>query len=127
MAGRPRLPQEVAQITGSAARSAGRFAGRSSPKVRSLGPAPKRFSPEQAEIWDEFNDDFPWLGRSDRNLVGLAVLLQMQINLAGTEATAAMFGQMRLMLSSMGGTPVDRSKVGKPDDEDEDPAAEFIQ
>lgn len=127
MAGRPRLPQEVAKITGAVAKNAGRFEGRSTPKIKSLGPAPKRFSPEQAEIWDEFNEDFPWLGRSDRNLVGLAVLLQDQINKAGSEATPPMFAQMRLLLSSMGGTPVDRTKVGKPDDEDEDPAAEFLQ
>jgi len=42
--------------------------------VKSLGQAPKRFTPAQVEIWDEFNEDFPWLGRSDRRVVGLAVI-----------------------------------------------------
>lgn len=124
MAGRPRLPQEVAKITGAIAKNAGRFADRAAPKVRSLGPAPKKFDEDQAAIWDEFNEDFPWLGRSDRRLVGLAVELQSTID-AG-EAPVAVYAQMRLLLSSMGGTPVDRSKVKAPDEEGADPADEFL-
>lgn len=125
MAGRPRLPQEVAKITGAVAKNAGRFTDRSAPKVKSLGPAPKRFTESQAEIWNDFNADFSWLGRSDRNLVGLACILQDEINKG--EAPIAAFAQLRLMLSSMGGTPVDRTKVGKEDDEEEDPTDEFLQ
>ena len=126
MAGRKRIPQEVAKITGAIAKNAGRFEGRSAPKVKSLGLPPKRFTPEQAEIWGEFNSDFPWLGRSDRRHVGLAVLLQSQIDAAGMEATPTMIAQMRLLLSGMGGSPVDRSKVGTTDDDETDPADEFI-
>ena len=126
MAGRPRLPEGVAKTTGADVRSPGRFKGRASPKVKSLGPAPKRFTPEQIEIWNEFNEDMPWLGRSDRRIVGLAVLLQADID--SGEAPLAAFAQMRLMLSSMGGTPVDRTKVSKSDDDEgADPAAEFLQ
>jgi len=124
MAGRPRLPNEVAKITGAEAKNAGRFKGRAAPKVKSLGPAPVRYCEARRAIWDEFNNDFPWLGRSDRRLVGLAVELQHQID---TEPQpVAVFAQMRLLLSSMGGTPVDRSKVGAPEEESEDPADEFL-
>ena len=126
MAGRPRLPQEVAKITGAVAKNAGRFAGRAAPQVKSLGPAPRSYSDDQREAWDEFNESFPWLGRSDRELVRLAVVLKSQIEANPAEATAAQIGQMRLLLSSMGGTPVDRTKVSGPDDEDEDPADEFL-
>ncbi|MBQ2263253.1 MAG: hypothetical protein II336_18065 [Loktanella sp.] len=126
MAGRPRLPIEVAKITGAVAKNAGRFKDRAAPQVKSLGLAPKRFSGAQREMWDEFNADFPWLGRSDRGIVSLAVLLQWQIEMAGEEATPPMIAQMRLLLSSMGGTPVDRSKVKAPDEEDEDPAEKFF-
>ena len=121
----PRLPQEVAKVTGAVVKNAGRFKGRSSPKVKSLGPAPKRFTPEQVAIWGEFNADFPWLGRSDRRLVGLAVLLQSQID-TNPDCPVAVFAQMRMLLSAMGGTPVDRSKVQTPDENDTDPADEFI-
>jgi hypothetical protein len=33
---------------------------------------------------------------------------------------------MRLCLSSMGGTPVDRTKISAPEEEPEDPADEFL-
>lgn len=126
MAGRPRLPQEVAKITGADAKNVGRFAGRGAPKVRSLGPAPRRFTAEQREIWDEFNADFPWLGRSDRGLVESAVHLLGLLRELGREAPINLHAQLRLALSSMGGTPVDRSKVMAPKDDDEDPADEFL-
>lgn len=126
MAGRKRLPQEVAKITGAVAKNAGRFEGRASPKVKSLGPAPKRFTKDQKELWQEFNDDFPWLGRSDRRHVGLAVVLQSQIDAAGMEATPPMFAQMRLLLSGMGGSPVDRSKVSAREEDEIDPSDEFL-
>jgi len=93
--------------------------------VRSLGPAPKRFTEEQREIWNEFNEDMPWLGRSDRRVVGLAVMLQNQID-TEKEVPVAVFAQMRMLLSSMGGTPVDRSKVSAPEEESADPADEFV-
>lgn len=125
MAGRPRLPQEVASITGAVAKNAGRFKDRANPKVRSLGPAPKKYCEARAEIWDEFNEDFPWLGRSDRRLVGLAVELQYQID-TEPEVPVAVYAQMRLLLSSMGGTPVDRSKISAPEEETKDPADEFL-
>jgi hypothetical protein len=125
MAGRPRLPEGVAKTTGADVRSPGRFKGRASPKVKSLGPAPKRFTLEQVEIWNEFNEDMPWLGRSDRRVVGLAVMLQSVID-KDPECPVAVFAQMRMLLSAMGGTPVDRSKVAVPDDESEDPADAFL-
>jgi hypothetical protein len=122
---RPRLPNTVARITGADKRSPGRFAGRSAPKVKSLGPAPTRFSPSQVAIWNEFNSDFPWLGRSDRRLVGLAVLLQNEID-TNPDCPVAVYAQMRLLLSSMGGSPVDRTKVASPDDQVTDPSDEFL-
>lgn len=123
---RPRLPEQVAIVTGADKRSPGRFKGRKTPVVRSLGPAPKRYTPEQVAIWNEFNEDFPWLGRSDRSYVGLAVVLQSQIDDAGMEVTPPMIAQMRLLLSGMGGSPVDRSKVSAPEEESADPADEFL-
>lgn len=127
MAGRPRLPNKVASVTGAVAKNAGRFRDRREPKVKSLGPAPKRFSEGQAAIWNDFNADFPWLGRSDRALVEVAVNLLDQMRTLGDETPIALYAQMRMILGQMGGTPVDRSKVGAPEDKDVDPADEFLQ
>lgn len=113
-------------MTGAVAKNAGRFKGRASPRVKSLGPAPKRFSEDQKKIWDDFNSDFPWLGRSDRALVEVATNLMDQMRHLGDETPIALYAQMRMVLSQMGGTPVDRSKVIAPDDDDSDPADEFL-
>lgn len=126
MAGRPRLPNDVAKLTGANLKDPQRFRNRFDPKaVKSLGPAPKQFDDDQREIWDMFNADFPWLGRADRSLVKMAVMMDQMID--SGEAPVAVFAQYRLLLSSMGGTPVDRSKVSAPDDDGKDPADEFLQ
>ncbi|KZY05260.1 MULTISPECIES: hypothetical protein [unclassified Sulfitobacter] len=124
---RPRLPQQVAKVTGAVAKNAGRFEGRSNPKVKSLGPAPKRFTKEQKAIWDEFNADYPWLGRSDRGIVEVATRLTDLMRTHGAETPVAVYAQMRMTLGQMGGTPVDRSKVNAPEDDGVDPSAEFLQ
>ena len=121
---RPRLPEKVAKTIGANIKDPQRFRDRKEPKVKSLGHAPKSFDADQVDIWDEFNADFPWLGRSDRRVVGLAVILQSEINKG--DAPVAVFAQMRMLLSSMGGTPVDRSKVQAPEDDDADPSDEFL-
>jgi hypothetical protein len=113
-------------MTGAYAKNPQRRAGKSRPKVRSLGPAPKRFTAEQVEIWNEFNADFPWLGRSDRALVEVAVNLMDQLRTLGVEAPIALYAQMRMVLGQMGGTPVDRSKVMTPGEPADDPADEFF-
>lgn len=121
------MPQAVAEVTGAIGKNAGRFKDRATPKVRSLGPAPKSLSDAERALWDEFNADFPWLGRSDRQLVRNAVILQAQIDDSRAEGVpVAALAQMRLYLSSMGGTPVDRTKVNAPDEKPEDPADEFV-
>lgn len=121
----PRLPQAVAEITGAATKNPARFRGRSSPRVRSLGPPRKALNAAEKRLWKEFNEDLPWLGRSDRRLVELAVKLQHRID-TEPDCPVAVFAQMRMVLSAMGGTPVDRSRVATEDEDDEDPADEFL-
>jgi hypothetical protein len=58
-------------------------------------------------------------------LVELAARLKVITSESG--APLAAFTQLRLCLSSMGGTPVDRSKIAAPDDATDDPADEFFQ
>tara|TARA_R110000751_G_scaffold65483_1_gene133927 strand:+ start:67 stop:447 length:381 start_codon:yes stop_codon:yes gene_type:complete len=123
---RPRLAAEVAKVTGADKRSPGRFKGRAAPKVKSLGPAPKRFTKDQKDIWDEFNADYPWLGRSDRGIVEVATRLTDLMRKHGAETPVAVYAQMRMTLGQMGGTPVDRSKVNAPEEDEIDPTDEFL-
>jgi hypothetical protein len=120
-----RLPNKLAEITGAATKNPQRYAGRANPPTKPLGAPLATFTAEQAAIWATFANDFPWLARSDRQLVRLAVDLELRID-AGT-APVSTYAQMRLVLQSMGGTPCDRSRVSAPDDESDDPADEFLQ
>jgi hypothetical protein len=49
-----------------------------------------------------------------------------QVRNLGAETPIALYAQMRMILGQMGGTPVDRSMVNAPNDEDEDPADAYF-
>jgi len=123
----PRLPAHIARVTGADTRSPGRYAGRADPMVRPLGRPPNRFTATQKQIWDDFGADFPWLGRSDRCLVEIATYLLDQARTLGAEAPIALYAQTRMILGQMGGTPVDRSKVIAPEEDEVDPTDEFLK
>jgi hypothetical protein len=117
---RPRTPKELAKVTGAAKVHPGRFAKRSDPQTGPLGPAPAWMSAELIALWEQFSADFPWLQRSDRYLLALTVLLWAKVA-AGEEVSTSDRNQLRLCLSSMGGTPADRSKVTVAEKEESDP------
>ena len=122
---RPRLPAKVAEATGADGKNPGRFKGRSSPKVDPLGAAPRGFTKEQREAWAQFADEMPWLGKSDRTVVEVASRLRAAMT-ADPLFPMAGFAQLRMCLSSMGGTPSDRTKVPAPNEEEADPSDEYL-
>ena len=122
---RPRLPAKVAEATGADGKNPGRFKGRSSPKVDPLGAAPRGFTQEQREAWAQFADEMPWLGKSDRTVVEVASRLRAAMK-ADPLFPMAGFAQLRMCLSSMGGTPSDRTKVAAPNEEEADPSDEYL-
>jgi hypothetical protein len=76
----------------------------------------------QKAVWSEFRRDMPWLDRSDRVLVRLACVLAAKMDAdedgeIGVSAAHALSG----VLSKLGATPVDKSKVNHGEDGDEDP------
>jgi hypothetical protein len=122
---RPRTPKAVARITGADTQHPGRYAARTEPKAEALGPPPDKLSPGQLEAWLTLADELPWLTRSDRAALGLAARLADRVD-NDPACPLAAFTQLRLCLSSMGATPVDRSKVQSPDDDEDDPSREFL-
>lgn len=122
---RPRTPAAVADAIGAGIKNPDRYKGRSAPKVDALGAAPNTLTGIEAKAWAMFASEMPWLARSDRTLVEVASKLRARM-MTDPEMGVNALAQLRLCLSAMGGTPADRSKVSAPDDEDEDPAAEFL-
>lgn len=122
---RPRNTTEFARITGADTAKPKRYAGRADPVVDAIGAPPDRLTNQQRVIWAEFVDDLPWLRRSDRTILELSCRLAARMETDPDMGIAAL-AQLRLCLSSMGATPVDRSKVTMPSDNEPDPADEFL-
>lgn len=123
---RPRTPLAVAKVTGAAIVQPGRIAARREPKAYPLGKPPRRLSPVEAEAWAELADEMPWLSRSDRTIVEVAAKLKARL-MTDPDMGVNALAQLRMCISSMGGTPADRSKVATGGDDDgDDPAAEFL-
>ena len=123
---RPRLPDAVATATGADKKNPGRFEGRSKPKQYPLGAPPRSFTAGQKKAWLAFSDEMPWLSKGDRTVVEVASRLRDRME-NDPEFPMAGYAQLRLCLSSMGGTPSDRTKVTWPDDgDDDDPLSAFV-
>ena len=118
--GNHRLPVEKAKVTGAAAKNPGRHADRSAPKVIGLG-APSTFLTEKGqEAWEAFKRELPWLAESDRSLVEIAAHVRGRL-LGGEDVGVTALSMLQSILSKMGASPADRSKVSAPDgDEPED-------
>ena len=122
---RTRTPKAITRITGQADKHPERFTERVDPPVGAIGPAPKTLGPIERASWNSFAAEMPWLCASDMWIVGLASQLSARTH--EVDFPIGIYAQLQLCLSSMGGTPSDRSRVqwdeGGPDD---DPASEFL-
>lgn len=126
---RPRTPTAKAALTGADKINPGRFKPRSEPKAsgRALGSAPSYLPPTAKKAWKVFADELPWLTFEDRGAVEIVSLMRAQIMDGMTaDLPASFFGNYRMALSSLGATPVDRTKVYQPpQEENDDPFADF--
>jgi hypothetical protein len=122
---RRRISKEQAAATGAAKRNPGRFANRSAPTGDPLGEASGWMSAEQSAVWERFQREFPWLQESDRCLVEIATFLRTKV-LAGEDIGAAGLAQLRLCISSMGGTPGDRARLTLAEEREPDPLDRFF-
>ncbi|WP_339091885.1 hypothetical protein [Variovorax paradoxus] len=123
---RQRTPKAKAEVSGAASKNAARFKGRSAPKqTRPLGEPYATMTSEQKAAWAEIQFEMPWLTSSDRVLVRLACswVARMEKDDLGVAASSALAS----IMSKLGATPVDVSKVNHGGDEDdEDPSNEFF-
>ena len=120
---RPQTPLTKAALTGADKVNPGRFKSRSEPAKsgRPLGSPPSYLDAMAKKAWKVFADELPWLTYEDRGAVEIVSIMRGQI-MAGLSADtpASFFGNYRMALSSLGATPVDRTKVYQPPEEPED-------
>lgn len=126
---RPKTSLAKAKLTGEIHNHPGRFKDRG--EVKPGGPIgkPSGFLSDAANAaWHDFKDCWPWLTTYDRAALELLCVVRAEIEDPTTEKKASLFSTYRLMLSDFGGTPVSRSKISLPADEDEpNPFDEFYR
>lgn len=121
-----RLPQAKADASGAALKNPGRFKDRKAPKrTRPIGAPYASMTEEQQRCWHELAGDMPWLHSAHRTLLRLACYHAARLETEadfGVSATQALSS----ILSKLGATPVDETKVIHGDDGDEDPADSYF-
>ena len=122
---KPRTPLAKAAVSGAIAKNAGRFKDRTAPKTtRPLGEPYATMTAEQKAAWAELQYEMPWLTSSDRIMVRLACswVARMDKDDLGVAAS----GALATILSKLGATPVDVSKVKHATEEEADASDEFF-
>lgn len=123
---RPRLPVAKAATSGAAIKNPGRHAGRKKPAgTRSLGEPYKAMTAAEKRAWKEFATEMPWLNASHRVLLRLACLWTARMDDPKAEFGVSATQALSSILSKLGATPVDESKVSHGSDED-DQGEEFF-
>lgn len=124
---RPRLPALKAEASGAAIKNAGRFKDRKAPKgTRPLGEPYARMTDEQCIAWEEFRTEMPWLNSSHRVLLRLACVWTAKLDDPKAEFGVSATQALSSILSKLGATPVDETKVSYDAGGEEDPADEFF-
>lgn len=122
---RPRLPQAKAEVSGAALKNPGTFKARSVPKgTRPVGEPYARMTPDQQAVWADLKAELPWLNSSHRTLLRLACILTCRLDEA--DVGVNQIQTLSAILSKLGATPVDETRVTVPAEDEEDPADKFF-
>jgi len=122
---RPRMPDGKAELSGAKLHDPGRFADRKPSKLtRPVGEPYERMTETEREAWAELVFEIPWLNSSHRPLLRVAAMYTAMIyeGSAGVRELQALAG----VLSKLGATPVDETRVNHDDGDGADPAGKFF-
>lgn len=115
-----RLPVAKAAATGAAIKNPKRHRSRSAPKNRNLGKPSKFLDviPMAQESWEAFKLELPWLTEGHRAFMEMCAVYRAKM-LSGELLNTTEAKTYQSMLSKLGATPADESKVNFGDDSDE--------
>ena len=109
----PRLPAAKAAVTGAALKDPQRHRSRVDPVTVPLGK-PSSFLNEHGQAaWEGFKRELPWLMESDRSIVEVCAQVRGLL-FAGEDVGVTKLSMYQSMLSKIGATPADRTKVSAP-------------
>ena len=127
---RSRTPVKKAAITGAAKKNPQRHKKRKTAKSGMLGTAPAYLDKHAKRAWTSFKKELPWLKENHRAFMEAACVLRGKI-ISKDGLTATQTTTYQAMLSKLGATPADESRVmlgdwgGSIDENDEAPANDF--
>lgn len=108
---RNRLPLEKAIISGSAAKNPQRFRNRNVYTERPLGQPYPKMTELQKKIWHELDNELPWLKASHRMMMRLTCVVLAKME-SDKDVGVSTYRTASVLLSKLGATPVDESRVG---------------
>ena len=120
-----RTPAAKAKVTGAAVSHPGRHKARKEPSTVGLGKPSPFLDPFGVKAWEGFKKELPWLAESDRALVEIAASVRGRL-LSGEDVGITALSMLQSILSKMGGSPADRTKVVHGGEEEADPADQFF-
>jgi len=123
---RKRTPIEKAKVTGQADRRPGRYGSRREPRSAPLGSAPAWMNAGQRKAWDSLKASWFYLTEKDRHHVMIGAVILAEIVEKHGDVSVSKLNQFRMICAACGGNPADGSKVNFPDEQDNDPAAKYI-
>lgn len=115
----PRTPVAKARLTGASDKNPARHRNRKDPQSTPLGKPSTFLDRHGKSAWEGYRKELPWLMESDRSLVEIAASVRGRL-LAGEDVGITALSMLQSILSKMGGSPADRSKVALADDETEE-------
>lgn len=107
---RSRSPVAKAKVTGADKKNPGRHKARKSAKTGMLGPAPAFLDKHSKKAWTLFKKELPWLKENHRAFMEAICGLRGKI-ISGAGLSATQTTTYQAMLSKLGATPADESKV----------------
>jgi hypothetical protein len=117
------VPKAVAEFTGAAAKNPQRHGERRSPETGELGApgAWLKMTRGGVEAFRALKRELPWLKESHRVVVEMAAQLRAQMQQGQHGLGLQGRQELRRLMSVLGATPADESRVGWTGDDEEDP------
>lgn len=108
-AGAPRAPLAKLKASGTLDKNPSKYRDRKEPQSRPIGKPSRCLKKREVEAWHAFMHEAPWLREGDRRLLEMACVLTARF--WSGKATNDDMRFLTTLLSKMGMTPTDRSRV----------------
>ena len=121
---RKRIPLKKAEIEGKIAKTSTRFKGRKTPKSLPLGDPFPNMTDAEKEAWFLFTKECPWLRSCHRAVLQLGCILRARFN--NGEFSVSLINSYSAVLSKLGASPSDDTRINYAEDEEDDETERFF-